>query len=271
MNEYKERYKYKRSNGLIPSPYDKRDYKFKDIVPLGAFMIPDNYESKEFPYVYDQGQTQMCVACSYSAVRYLQESEWSQSGITEPFSPTLHYGNRPDDEMFEGMYLRTCCKNGRQGSILLRELNEFCTTKRAVSLVRSKSEEYFKKAEPYKISSFYTCNSRREIQQAIISTKAVITGIPIYDSFFTPNSEGIIEFNPSKDIRSYGGHAITLTGWKTVNNILYWRVLNSWGIEWGQNGYCWLPESYPWIEQVYAIVDTYIENTFQEYMKQFYS
>ena len=29
--------------GLIPSPYDSRDYEFKKLSPLGALQIPSSY------------------------------------------------------------------------------------------------------------------------------------------------------------------------------------------------------------------------------------
>lgn len=257
--------------GLLKSPYDSRDYRFKDL-RLGGVFIPDEYESEEFPFVYDQGRTMMCCACAYSALRYLQESDnITGTGLTEPFSPTFTYGNREPDEDFEGMYLRSCCKRGRYGSLLLRELNEWCSTQKAMLLVNQKKEEYFKKAEPYKISSFYVCRSREEIQTAIYTTKGVIIGIPTYKSLNRPDANGIVRYNPRTDVNDNGGHAVLLTGWKIINGKFHWRMLNSWGRKWGQNGYCWLPEEYPWMEDAYAIVDDLTNKRFEEYLKENYN
>ncbi len=36
-------------------------------------------------------------------------------------------------------------------------------------------------------------------------------------------------------------HAIGVTGWKTVNGIVYFHAKNSWGTGWGQKGYAWIP------------------------------
>ena len=78
---------YAETNNLFQSPYDSRDYKFKDIVPLGAFPIPLNYETKRTPFIFDQGQSSMCCAASFATIRYMQESDVENggSGITEPF------------------------------------------------------------------------------------------------------------------------------------------------------------------------------------------
>lgn len=67
-----------------------------------------------------------------------------------------------------------------------------------------------------------------------------------------------------------GGHAVTITGWSYINNKFHWRLLNSWGNDWGDNGYAWLPEDYPWIENAYAIVDTSTKMKFDDYIMKYY-
>lgn len=257
-------------NGLIKSPYDSRDYRYKDYHILGSIEIPTKYETEAFPFVYNQGESNMCCACAFSAVRYLQESDKDQSGLAEPFSPEFVYGNRDSNEIYEGMQLRSCCKHGRDGIILYRELSNFCSVKQAYEAVNKSKDSYLKKAKPFAITSFYVCRSRAEVQQAIIEHKAVIIGIPVYDSFYDVGKDGIIYFDSNKDTTNYGGHAVTLTGWCRINGKLYWRLLNSWGFSWGDNGYCWLPEEYPWIEDAYCIVDENHDITYTQYINEFY-
>ena len=261
-----EEYKAKYSNtGFLMSPYDGRDYKLVDNLPLRAMQIPDNYESPIFPYVYDQGTSSMCCACSYNAIRYLQESEAHQSGINVPFSPAFTYGNRLPGEIFEGMMARSCLKKGREGSIPFSILPGFCTVQQAVALVKAREMEYLTLARPFRINSFYNCASRREIQIGIMQCKGVLIGIPLFDSFYNAKADGVIYYNPLVDRTNYGGHAVVLTGWKTLNGKLYWRLLNSWGTNWGDHGYCWLPEEYPWVEQAYCFTDDVIEVNFNDY------
>jgi hypothetical protein len=54
-------------------------------------------------------------------------------------------------------------------------------------------------------------------------------------------------FNPKTDINEWdgngpqvGGHAIELVGWGNRNCVDYWIVKNSWGVEWGMNGYFYM-------------------------------
>lgn len=258
----------KKNAGLYQSPYDPRDYKLKDLLPLGAFQIPENFQTEDIPFIYDQGESSECAACAYNNIRFLQERE--QSGLTEKFSPSFNYGNRLDGETFEGMYLRSVCSKGREGSVLYKELPGFYTAKVAINKVKANKAELLKKAKPFAISSYYTCNSRKEVQTAIITCKGVMVGIPILNCLIKPKN-GTVIYNPKKDVQSYGGHAVTITGWKTEQDgSFYWRLLNSWGDKWGDHGYVWLPESYPWIDKAYVIVDEIMEMQFNDYKKQYY-
>lgn len=72
----------KKGSGLIPSPYDRRDYKFKTILSATKpIEIPKEYIPEKLDYIFDQGNTQMCCACAYNTYRFIQESK--ESGLTE--------------------------------------------------------------------------------------------------------------------------------------------------------------------------------------------
>lgn len=253
--------------GLIPSPYDARDYEFKTLVPLGAIQIPSSYESKR-PPIFNQGDTMMCAACAYASLRYIQELD--QSGNTEKFSPLFQYANRIDGENFEGMYLRSVCSKGREGSVLYRELPGFYDLATCQSKVNIDKSRYMELANPFRIQTYYVCKSRQEIQAAIMNTGGVIIGIPVYDSFMYVGGDGIVKYNPNRDIHNYGGHAQLLIGWKYIGSTLYWISVNSWGETWGDGGVCYLPESYPWCDNGYAVLDAIRETTIKEYYAKYY-
>lgn len=74
------------------------------------------------------------------------------------------------------------------------------------------------------------------IMQEIYRYGPVTTGIRVYSDFYT--------FNPIKEIYRWngtsemvGGHAIVLVGWGEENLKKFWWARNSWGTEWGIDGY----------------------------------
>ena len=259
--------------GLIPSPYDPEQWKFKDAVPVAAFRIPDNYVTPNaYKYSFDQKDSSQCAATSYSYVRMLQEDDKEQSELTEPFSPTWTYGQRIDGAYLgEGMMISELCKGGRKfGSVLYNELEYPCSYKQAKKLTDSKKEELMKKAEPFRISSYYTCTSRREIQIAIMETKAVLIGVPCFDSIFEPDDEGKVRYIPGQN--NAGGHCITLIGWMTDEEGFWWIAKNSWGSysKYGDGTSFLLSQDYPWMDQCYVLVDNVTEMKFKEYKEKFY-
>lgn len=78
--------------------------------------------------------------------------------------------------------------------------------------------------------------SEENIKYDIYKWGPVISAMQIYPDFYA--------FNPKKDIyrwnrlgKPIGGHAIEITGWGVENNIPYWQIKNSWGSEWGDEGF----------------------------------
>ena len=259
--------------GLYASPYDERDYKFKNLVPVGAVEIPESYETPELDFVYDQGNSQMCAACAYNYIRYLQEKDEEQSELDSPFNPVFNYANRPKGEDFEGMYLRSVCKKGKDGSV------PNSTSKipflygsyiKCKNYLNSRREELLEMAKPFAISSYYQCTSREQVQTAILTTKAVIGGLFIFNSLLKPE-KGYVKYNKNRDLKNYGGHAIVLVGWKHEKGKFYWRLQNSWGSNWGENGRVWIPAEYPWLENPYALVDMVTETKWKDYQLKYKS
>ena len=257
------------TNTLYKSPYDGRDYHFDDLIMAGSVKVPDSYETERTPFVYNQGRSSMCAACAYNTIRYLQEANLkSGAGVEEPFSPAFNYANRPDDENFEGMYMRTVCKRGRQGSVPYSVLPGFYNLATAKAKFKKDKDKLLEMAAPFAISSFYQVSSREQIKTAIYTLKGVIAGVYVTDEFYNP-VDGYVYYNPNNP-RNWGGHAIAVIGFKTnKNGEFWWRIQNSWGKEYGENGRIWLSGDYPFLESPYALVDGVDEMKWKEYKNRF--
>jgi C1A family cysteine protease len=49
---------------------------------------------------------------------------------------------------------------------------------------------------------------------------------------------------PQPGEKVLGGHAVVAIGYKLIRRQLYFECRNSWGPDWADGGYFWLPASY---------------------------
>lgn len=77
--------------------------------------------------------------------------------------------------------------------------------------------------------------SELDIRQDIYHWGPCTSGMAIYEDFIKWDGKGIYEWD--KKSESLGGHAIVLMGWGEEKGKPYWIVRNSWGYDWGDDGY----------------------------------
>ena len=98
---------------------------------------------------------------------------------------------------------------------------------------------------------FYKCNnyyglygnhqngpggSELQLRLEIYKWGPIAAGMKIYPDFYEFDAKNdIYEWN-GKD-KQVGGHAVEIVGWGIENNKPYWQIKNSWGADWGDNGY----------------------------------
>jgi hypothetical protein len=77
------------------------------------------------------------------------------------------------------------------------------------------------------------------IQREILKWGPVATTMDIYSDFFDFDANTSI-YRKSKDAVSISSHAIEIVGWGIKDGIPYWQIKNSWGRDWGRDGYFWV-------------------------------
>jgi hypothetical protein len=86
------------------------------------------------------------------------------------------------------------------------------------------------------------------IKTTLCSQQAVAITFTAFGSFESGGAKGLLPMpNPPSD-PNYGGHAVLVVGYSDTNS--YWIIRNSFGPEWGDQGYAYMPYGYEqfWLE-----------------------
>ena len=88
----------------------------------------------------------------------------------------------------------------------------------------------------YSVPGTAPYGTEENIMSEIYINGPVTTGMEVYPSFY--------QFNPKKDIYEdnidaprVGGHAVRIVGWGEEKGKKFWWIANSWGKDWGVDGY----------------------------------
>jgi C1A family cysteine protease len=85
---------------------------------------------------------------------------------------------------------------------------------------------------PQSISAFQAC---------LTAGNPIVGGFTVFQSFMNTGSDGMVVM-PEGDESVLGGHAICIVGFDAAKRV--WIVRNSWGKNWGDNGYGYFPYEY---------------------------
>lgn len=244
-------------SGAIPSAYDERDYQITDIIPCAGGLVTDKTYYNPLGWIvdiFDQAESNMCVACSLCVTRWM--TEYNQSANDKQFSPAYIYFNRDSESDYcgEGMQPREALKHLTSDGVCFWDSYPGFFMYEDQDKHMETINTYKDEAKPYRISSYYAVNGSNQIKNTIKDLGAVSIMVPVYDCLYTVGSDGVVNYDSSARNTVYGYHQMTLFGWDENG----WIGINSWGSEWGKTGRFYLPYDYP-IQEAWAIVDEITE------------
>lgn len=238
-------YKLKNITGAIFSPKDVRDYK---AVCTAVAEFPEEFELK-MVRVKNQGIIGSCVAHALSEVieyfNSIQNNDYTEMSVG------YIYGNRTtSSHKDEGMVTRDALKAIKLYGDVPKEIFPYnIEVPKAIDEFEKVSVTLHEQSYPYRISSYARLLNSNSVKQALMNNGPVVIAMDWYSDMKV--KDGILT---TQKKNSAGGHCMVIYGW----NKLGWKVLNSWGTRWGDNGTCIIPYNIP-IREFWAVSDNIIE------------
>ncbi|HEY9843984.1 MAG TPA: C1 family peptidase [Candidatus Obscuribacterales bacterium] len=199
----------------------------------------------QFQPIYNQGGTNACVG--YSSVGGLGEFMARKRGWNMRFSPRYLWNlGRKAHGMVDqnvGIYLEDAIKIMDNLGMAPETSFPFASVNPEEPAFNSVLNELpgnalIEQAKKYRISQGWErISSVHAMKQALAAGKPVVFAIMIFSNI-NSGSNGMIPLPGPMD-EPLGGHAITAVGYDNARRVFIIR--NSWGTEWGDKGYGYLP------------------------------
>ncbi len=205
--------------------------------PSYSGTLPSSVDlTNHMPAVGNQGAQSSCVgwAVGYALKTYQESVErgWSLSDKSHVFSPSYIYNQ---------------IQQGECGGSLLSDAFNVLTSQGCASISTMPYSESDCKAMPsagakqeaanYKIEYWRRVNfvDPTEVKKHLAGGFPVVLGILVYENFFYLGPNDVYD---KKVGQKLGGHAVCITGYDDTKSAF--KIINSWGTNWGGNGYGWI-------------------------------
>lgn len=236
--------------GLKQPTHDPRDYQYSKIVRVGK--LPERFVLERYK-VKDQKDRGTCWANAAAALKTRQEAR-NYPGKVYDFSAAYIWrrGKEIDGNTEDGSELRTPMKVLHKWGVCLENTLPYDVLLKAGPGVMFKiPKEADSEAPTFKIGAYAKTMLLDEIKAAIYREGSpILAGGLVTDTFLCPEKGGFVGL-PEGTL--YGGHAYLIDGWDdnmahTYRNGVtlkgFLRFANSWGEDWGDLGYGYLPYAF---------------------------
>jgi len=227
---------------VVKSKVDARDWSFSKIsTPVST--LPHSVNMIHLcPPVVDQGNLGSCTG---NAIAGAYEFDMMKEKIT-PIVPSrlfIYYNERVLEGTVNqdaGAEIRDGIKAIANNGVCAEALWPYDVTKFAIK----PSAEAYAAAQQHKALNYYSVNlDLQSIKQALAQGYPIVAGIQVYASFESNSvaRNGLVPM-PGPNEACLGGHCIMIVGYADASHHLICR--NSWGTNWGDHGYFYLPYAY---------------------------
>jgi len=232
-----------RKYGWKPSKPDIRDYRLKTVDHSIYKLLPPSVDlSSIVPEVLDQEQEGSCTAHALSMAQRIARIK---QGLPDfKVSRQFLYWN---ERFIEGTTDQDAGAEIRDGAKVLATLGiprESFWPYEQSNMFLKPSDDAFKNAVQDEIKVYMTvAQTESEFKTCLAEGYPIVFGTTLYEAFESPEvaSHGLVP-DPGPNDKQIGGHAILCVGYNDITR--RFKVLNSWGKDWGDKGYCYFTYDY---------------------------
>ncbi|MBW4418504.1 MAG: C1 family peptidase [Myxacorys californica WJT36-NPBG1] len=227
--------------GYRPEKQDSNDKKYSasrdrreplpSKIDLRSYLTP----------VENQGDTNSCTANAMAgAYEYLANRLLNRSDdVSRLF---IYYNAREldgDVAIDEGTYLKSCIKVLRKHGACSEATWAF----NPAQILEQPPTEAYEEAANFVIEDAYRVKvDLYEMQSCLADGYPFAFGLQLFSSFQAAGSNGLVPMPDPDNEKHDGGHAMLCVGYSDPDQVFI--VRNSWGEEWGEQGYCYIPYDY---------------------------
>ncbi len=198
-----------------------------------------NWENS-YPNAYQQGDINSCTAEATCGAMAFYLPKFNPSRLFQYYNERVILNTQNSDG---GATLSAACHAAQNYGICSESLWPYNTT----NVIVKPDNQCYAKAKTNVLTGFYKIITQQSdtlhlIDLAVAAGKPVLAGVVAYPTFETEYADscGVIEM-PASGEAPLGGHCVLIVGYDKIKNLYIFR--NSWGSQWGVNGYgFFLPE-----------------------------
>jgi C1A family cysteine protease len=245
--------------GALKDKKDDRDY---SVGVIGDIDVPAEIDMREFvPEVKSQGKLSSCVAhaiCSAIEMQINMQDPRRYVPLSELYN---YYHGRWESNIFPadgGMYPRDAIKSVKDEGIALEVAHPYNVefyNRPPSSAAESVAHIYSAMTKEY-----FRVFSDVAMMEKLALGLPIMINVPVYNYWFLPKiiQNNTYITNPTGKIRKptdleprLGYHALLVVGYDEDG----WICLNSWGKNYGDKGFCYLPYGYEIIDRWVLVVE----------------
>lgn len=229
----------KRIYNLKIEKLPKTELKFKVFKPT---PLPEKVDLRSgFPIVYDQGELGSCTANALCAVYGYETIDEKVNVGFQPSRLFLYYNERKIENTINedsGAMLSDGIKSMQTYGICSETDCPYIVEK----FTQKPSTTAYKNALKHKAVTVSNIHQDlNSMKLSLYNKNPFVVGISVYSSFESESAAktGMVPM-PAKGEECLGGHAVVVCGYTKD----HWIMKNSWGSDWGDKGYFYLPYAY---------------------------